>query len=89
MKAGACVVWNFHQHQGRKHSDFLVSLLSGRAESCQQSNIRNGIRLNCVILTFYLGNSHILGTDMFLWDIVKLNHLMKTKCVQTIRLQHL
>lgn len=33
---------------------------------------RNGVGLYYLRLAFYFSNSHILGTDIFLWDIVKL-----------------
>lgn len=41
-------------------------------ESCQESNIANGVRLYYIRLAFYLSNSHVLGKEIFLWDIVKL-----------------
>lgn len=50
-----------------------------RLESCQQSHMISGVRLQYISLAFYLSVSHILGTNIVLWDIVKLESLNENK----------
>lgn len=77
-KVGVCCGLNIPPVLGQRalRLGCILSLVWGKQgrgsgvvglESCQQSNVGNGVRLYCIRLAFCLSNSHILGTSIFLW----------------------